>query len=74
MEHLQTLSEISVQYRPKKAHRPKISTSSEAIYLIANYRVAEFTYLSQVLKNVPSEKKHNWLISKSFLSEKNLVE
>lgn len=31
MEHLLTISEITVQYRPKKAHRPKISTSYEAM-------------------------------------------
>lgn len=34
---LQTLSEISVQYRPKKAHRPKITTSSEAAAIIRQF-------------------------------------
>jgi len=31
MEHLLTISEISVQYRPKKAHRPKITNANEAV-------------------------------------------
>lgn len=31
MEHLLTISEICVQYRPKKAHRPKITCAAEAV-------------------------------------------
>lgn len=30
MEHLLTISEITVQYKPQKAHRPKITTSDDA--------------------------------------------
>jgi DNA repair protein RadC len=36
MEHLLTISEITVQYQPKKADRPKITTSYEAM-TIARY-------------------------------------
>ncbi len=31
MEHLLTISEISVQYKPQKAHRPKITSAEEAV-------------------------------------------
>lgn len=34
MEHLQTVSEISVSYKPAKAHRPIVKSSSEAATLI----------------------------------------
>lgn len=30
MEHLLTISEITVQYKPQRAHRPKITTSDDA--------------------------------------------
>lgn len=36
MEHLLTISEITVQYKPKKAHKPKVTSSEEAVQ-IARY-------------------------------------
>ena len=35
MEHLLTISEITVQYKPKKAHRPKIFTTANEAMTIA---------------------------------------
>lgn len=37
MEHLLTISEITVQYRPKKAHRPKINNASEAVVIARKF-------------------------------------
>ncbi|SRR5258706_14090815 len=37
MEHLLTISEIIVQYRPKKANRPKITTSYEAMTIARHF-------------------------------------
>lgn len=42
MEHLLTISEITVQYKPKKAHKPKITSSEEAVQ-IARYFFPEDT-------------------------------
>lgn len=37
MEHLTTVSEINVSYKPKKAHRPVIKSSSEAAKIIRQF-------------------------------------
>lgn len=37
MEHLLKISEITVQYKPAKANRPKIISSSEALSIIRSF-------------------------------------
>lgn len=37
MEHLLTISEITVQYQPKKADRPKITSSYDAMKIARNF-------------------------------------
>lgn len=37
MEHLLTMSEITVQYKPKKANRPKITTSYDAMKVVRQF-------------------------------------
>lgn len=41
MEHLLTISEITVQYRPKKANRPKVTTSYEAMKIARQFFPAD---------------------------------
>ena len=47
MEHLLTISEITVQYRPKKANRPKITTSYEAMTIARQFFPADTIELQE---------------------------
>ncbi|MBL7739294.1 MAG: JAB domain-containing protein [Chitinophagaceae bacterium] len=47
MENLLTISEITVQYRPKKATRPKITTSYEAMTIARQFFPADTIELQE---------------------------